>query len=86
MTEQKRRPGNDAREFNHILVMSAWSFTIVVSSFVFLSAGRWIDAKMGTEPAFMVGLFILGIGLCIARMYTDCIRMQKHLGKFRYQA
>ncbi|HQG31708.1 MAG TPA: AtpZ/AtpI family protein [Deltaproteobacteria bacterium] len=86
MVKQKRRPRNDAKDFHHIMMMSAWGFTIVVSSFLFLSVGRWIDVKIGTEPAFMIGLFILGIGLCIGRMYTDYIRTKEHLGKYRYQA
>lgn len=87
MVKRKRRPGNNAKDFNHIIMMSAWSFTIVVSSFLFLYVGRWIDVKMGTEPTFMIGLFILGIGLCIGRMYNDFIKTKEHLKKnYRYQA
>ena len=76
MARTKKKVGN-ARNINQILMMSAWGFTIVVSSFVFLYVGRWIDVKMGSEPAFMIGLFILGIALCIGRMYDDFIRKQK---------
>jgi F0F1-type ATP synthase assembly protein I len=87
MGERTRRPRNDAKEFNHIIMMSAWSFTIVVSSFVFLYVGRWIDVKMGTEPTFMIGLFILGIGLCIGRLYSDYIRTKDTMKKnYRLQA
>ena len=87
MGETKRRPRNDAKDFNHIIMMSAWSFTIVVSSFLFLYVGRWIDVKMGTEPTFMIGLFILGIGLCIGRMYSDYIKTNNSMKKhYRYQA
>jgi F0F1-type ATP synthase assembly protein I len=75
-----------ARNLNHILMMSAWSFTIVVSSFVFLFVGRWIDVKIGTEPWFMIGLFILGIGLCIGRMYGDFIRTREDIKRYRYQS
>jgi F0F1-type ATP synthase assembly protein I len=85
MVKEKRKTG-DARDFNHIIMMSAWSFTIVVSSFLFLFVGRWIDVKMGTEPTFMIGLFILGIGLCIGRMYNDFIKTRESLRKYRYQA
>jgi len=63
MVKTNRKKSN-ARDINHIIMMSAWSFTIVVSSFVFLFVGRWIDVRFNTEPAFMIGLFILGIGLC----------------------
>lgn len=87
MVKRKRRPGNNAKDFNRIIMMSAWSFTIVVSSFLFFYVGRWIDVKMGTEPTFMIGLFILGIGLCIGRMYNDFIKTKEHLKKnYRYQA
>ncbi len=75
----------DARNLNHIMMMSAWSFTIVVSSFVFLFAGRWIDEKIGTEPGFMIGLFILGIALCIGRMYGDFIKTRENIKRYRYQ-
>jgi F0F1-type ATP synthase assembly protein I len=64
----KTKKKADAKNISHIIMMSAWSFTIVVSSFLFLYVGRWIDVKFDTEPAFMLGLFILGITLCIARM------------------
>jgi F0F1-type ATP synthase assembly protein I len=85
MVKEKRK-ARDARDFNHIMMMSAWSFTIVVSSFLFLFVGRWIDVKMGTEPTFMIGLFILAIGLCIGRMYNDFIKTRESLRKYRYQA
>jgi F0F1-type ATP synthase assembly protein I len=84
MVKPKRK--NNARDLNHIIMMSAWSFTIVVSSFLFLFVGRWIDVKMGTEPTFMIGLFILGIGLCIARLYNDFTKTKDQLKRYRYQA
>ncbi len=85
MVKTNRKKSN-ARDINHIIMMSAWSFTIVVSSFVFLFVGRWIDVRFNTEPAFMIGLFILGIGLCMARMYDDFIRTRDNMKKYRYQA
>ncbi len=78
------KKAKDTRNINHILMMSAWSFTIVVSSFVFLFIGRWIDVKIGTEPWFMIGLFILGIVLCIGRMYDDFIRTRENIKRYRY--
>ena len=56
---------------SQILSISAWGFVIVVSSFIFLYAGRWIDAQLNTEPSFMLGLFILAIFLCIWRLYGE---------------
>ncbi len=59
------------KNLNHIILMSAWSFTLVISSFLFLFVGRWIDIRFNTEPAFMLGLFVLAISLCIGRIYMD---------------
>ena len=74
------------KTMNQIIQMSAWSFTMVVSSFLFLLAGRWIDVRFNTEPTFMLGLLILGIGLCIGRMYQDYTKIRKDLSrrKIRY--
>jgi hypothetical protein len=73
---------------HHILLLSTWSFTMVISSFLFMFAGRWIDVEMNTEPTFMLGLLILGIGLCIGRMYTDYVKAKNAMDKKKitYQA
>ena len=70
---------------NRIILLSAWSFTLVISSFLFLFVGRWIDVRFNTEPTFMLGLFVLGIGLCIARMYTDYTKAKDELNNQRYR-
>ena len=74
------------KTMNQIILMSAWSFTMVVSSFLFLLAGRWIDVRFNTEPTFMLGLLMLGLGLCIGRMYQDYAKIRKDLSrrKIRY--
>ncbi|HQG31196.1 MAG TPA: AtpZ/AtpI family protein [Deltaproteobacteria bacterium] len=77
MKKQKRKIQTKA--LNQIIMISAWSFTLVVSSFLFLFAGRWIDVRMGTEPTFMLGLLVLGIALCIGRMYTDYAKVKEQL-------
>jgi hypothetical protein len=82
----KTKKKSDVKNINHIIMMSAWSFTIVVSSFLFLYVGRWIDVKFDTEPAFMLGLFVLAITLCIARMYDDFIKTRDSMKKTRRQA
>ena len=77
MKKQKRKMNTKA--LNQIIMMSAWSFTIVISSFLFLAAGRWIDVKFNTEPTFMLGLLVLGIALCVGRMYTDYMKAREAL-------
>jgi F0F1-type ATP synthase assembly protein I len=61
----------DIKTMNNVLKVSAWGFIIVISSFVFMYVGRWIDVTFSTEPAFMLGMLILGISLGIFRMYRD---------------
>jgi len=87
MKKKNRTPGQ-VKTMNQIILMSAWSFTMVVSSFLFLLAGRWIDVRFNTEPTFMLGLLILGLGLCIGRMYQDYAKIRKDLSrrKIRYPA
>jgi len=86
--KRTRRNRLKTRTLNQIILMSAWSFTLVISSFLFLFAGRWIDVRFNTEPTFMLGLFVLGIGLCIGRMYTDYTRTKDELNnrRVRYQS
>jgi len=62
---------------SQILHISAWGIVIVVSSFMFLYVGRWIDTKLNTEPSFMLGLFILAIFLCIWRLYGEALMHMK---------
>lgn len=83
-----RRNKLQTKTLNQIILLSAWSFTLVISSFLFLFAGRWIDVKFNTEPAFMLGLFVLGIGLCIGRIYVDYTKTKADLNnrRVRYQS
>jgi F0F1-type ATP synthase assembly protein I len=54
-----------------ILALSAWGFAIVISSAIFFYIGYLIDSKFGTEPSFMLGLFLLAIFLTISRLYQE---------------
>jgi hypothetical protein len=76
---------HQTKMMNQIILLSAWSFTMVISSFLFLLAGRWIDVRFDTEPTFMLGLLILGIGLCIGRMYQDYTKIRNDLNRKRIQ-
>jgi ACR3 family arsenite efflux pump ArsB len=86
--KRARRNRIKTRTLNQIILLSAWSFTLVISSFLFLFVGRWIDVRFNTEPTFMLGLFVLGIALCIARMYTDYTKARDELNnrRVRYQS
>ena len=73
----------NAKNMNQIIMMSAWSFTIVVTSLLFLYVGRQIDVAMNCEPAFMIGLLVLGISLCIMRLYKDYLKTSQSLARTR---
>jgi F0F1-type ATP synthase assembly protein I len=51
--------------------LGAWGFTIGLSAMLFTYIGRQIDVFFNTEPQFMLGLLILSVGMCIARLYKD---------------
>ncbi len=63
-------------EYANILVLSAWGFAIVISSFLFLYIGYWIDQMLNTTPSFMFGLFLLAVILCVGRLYRDAWLMR----------
>ena len=69
----------DKTKLNSIVMISAWGLIIVISSFVFMYAGRWIDVNFNTEPAFMIGMLFLGIGLCMFRLYKDGVNKTRKL-------
>jgi F0F1-type ATP synthase assembly protein I len=60
-----------------VMMLSAWGFTMVVASFLFLYIGHLLDGMLGTAPNFMLGLFILGFFLSIMRMYQEACEKRK---------
>lgn len=60
--------------YSSVLMLSAWSFALVVSSFLFLYIGHWLDEKLNAAPTFMLGLFLLAVFLCIGRFYQEAWR------------
>ena len=62
---------NEKATLNKIIMMSAWSFIIVLSSILFMYVGRWIDTSYNTEPLFMLGMLILAISLAMSRLYME---------------
>ena len=63
--------------FGEILMLSAWGFAMVIGSFLFLWMGYRLDEKLGTAPNFMLGLFFLGIFLCVMRLYQEAWKKRK---------
>ena len=65
---------NDIRQ---VMMLSAWGFTMVVVSFLFLYMGHVLDGMLGTTPNFMLGFFILGLFLCMMRLYQEACQKRK---------
>ena len=66
-----RRHKETMPRFLQLMQFTVWGFTIVISSVVFLLAGYWLDGKLGTQPTFTMGLFLLAVILSIGRLYQD---------------
>jgi hypothetical protein len=60
-----------------VLSVSAWGFSIVIVSFLFLYIGLKLDEWLGTAPNFMFGLFFLALVTTIGRMYQDVWRKKE---------
>ncbi len=72
MAEEK--PRDKREQFNKlsgILMLSAWGFAMVLSSFLFLFIGYLVDEILETTPNFMLCSFFVAIGLCMWRIYKD---------------
>ena len=55
--------------FRIIIMLSAWGFALVITSFLFLWLGHLLDELLGTPPKFMLSLFLLAIIGCFIEIY-----------------
>jgi F0F1-type ATP synthase assembly protein I len=62
-----------------VMMLSAWGFTMVIVSFLFLYIGHLLDGTLGTSPNFMLGFFILGLFLCMMRLYQEACAIRKDI-------
>jgi F0F1-type ATP synthase assembly protein I len=65
--------------FTGVLMLSAWGMAMVIASFLFLYIGHLLDEMLGTEPNFMLGLFMLAIFICVMRLYQEAKQRMKEL-------
>lgn len=72
-----RNTFQEMHHFGSILMLSAWSFVIVVASLLFLYVGHLVDQWLGTAPNFMFGLFFLAIATAIGRLYQEAWMKRK---------
>lgn len=62
-----------------VLKFGAWGYVLVIFSGLFFYAGYWLDKKLDTAPIFMIGLFLLGVSLCIIRLYQGASKVCPYL-------
>ena len=70
-SDKSKKNRKQFEQLNGILILSAWGFAMVLSSFLFLYLGYLVDEILGTTPNFMLGSFFLAIGICVWRLYTE---------------
>jgi F0F1-type ATP synthase assembly protein I len=68
---------HEMRDLGSILMLSAWGFVIVIASLLFLYVGYRLDGWLGTEPNFMLGLFLLAIVISVGRLYQEAWNKRK---------
>ncbi len=76
IARKTRRPASSS--FHFIVILSAWGFSLVISSLLFLWLGRLLDELLGTSPKFMLGFFILSIIGCFIVIYQEATDIMKH--------
>jgi len=64
-------------DLKKVLSVSAWGFSIVIVSFLFLYVGLKLDEWLGTAPNFMFGLFFLALVTTVGRLYQEAWRYRK---------
>ena len=75
MTATQKAQLGQLNNVKQVVMLSAWGFTMVIVSFLFLYIGHLLDGILGTSPNFMLGFFILGLFLCMMRLYQEaCVK------------
>jgi len=70
-TKSKQNP------YRIIVMLSAWGFILVVSSFLFLMLGVILDEFLGTSPKFMLAMLFLAITGCLIELYQEIRKIIK---------
>ena len=77
MTAIQKAQLGQLNNVKQVVMLSAWGFTMVIVSFLFLYIGHLLDGILGTSPNFMLGFFILGLFLCMMRLYQEACGKRK---------
>jgi F0F1-type ATP synthase assembly protein I len=79
MQATKKLHHEELNNLRQVMMLSAWGFTMVVVSFLFLYIGHLLDGLLGTSPNFMLGFFMLGLFLCMMRLYQEASGKKKNV-------
>ena len=66
-----------ALELREVLMMSSGGFVMVIVSSLFMYVGWWLDKRFDMAPTFMLGLLLLGVSLCIWKLYRDALSWRR---------
>ena len=66
-----KKTKNKQSSYRIIVMLSAWGFILVVSSFLFLMLGVILDEFLGTSPKFMLAMLFLAITGCLIELYQE---------------
>ncbi len=59
------------RSIGELLLIGFWLLSLVAVAGLFLYAGHWLDAWLGTSPYFMFGLCLLAIVTTVGSYMED---------------
>jgi F0F1-type ATP synthase assembly protein I len=79
MRDDERRSGADkpAEDELSISRFAGVGFQFVIAIVLFLYAGKWVDSRLGTAPAFLIVGVFLGAGLSFYNLYRKISAAQK---------
>ena len=73
----RKKHYSDSPLLKVIIMLSAWGFSLVLASLLFLWLGYLLDELLGTAPKFMLGFFCLAIIGCFIELYQEALRILK---------
>ena len=83
-SEPGNKPGRTAQSSG--AAFAGLGIQFAVGIILFLYIGKWIDSKLGTSPAFLIGGVFLAAGGSIYKIYRYIAAEQKRDDEARRQA
>jgi F0F1-type ATP synthase assembly protein I len=66
-----KKTKNKQSSYRIIVMLSAWGFILVVTSFLFLTLGVVLDEMLGTSPKLMLAMLFLAIIGCLIELFQE---------------